>query len=86
MRLGVHLPLADFGDGLSSLTELTAYVREARDLGFATVSANDHLFWRHPWLDGPTALAAVMAAAGDMVLATSITFRWCAIPWWSPRR
>ena len=54
VRLGVHLPLADFGDGLSDLAELTAYVREARDLGFATVSANDHLFWRHPWLDGPT--------------------------------
>ena len=73
MRLGVHLPLADFGDGSSSLTELRTYVREARDLGFVTVSANDHLFWRHPWLDGPTALAAVMAEAGDMVLATSIT-------------
>ena len=73
MRLGVHLPLADFGDGSSSLPELRTYVREARDLGFVTVSANDHLFWRHPWLDGPTALAAVMAEAGDMVLATSIT-------------
>ena len=73
MRLGVHLPLADFGDGSSSLTELRTYVREARDLGFVTVSANDHLFWRHPWLDGPTALAGVMAEAGDMVLATSIT-------------
>ncbi len=48
-------------------------MRVARDLGFTTVSANDHLFWRHPWLDGPTALAAVMAAAGDMTLATSIT-------------
>ena len=73
MRLGVHLPLADWGDGPLTLAGLTAYVREARDLGFATVSANDHLFWRHPWLDGPTALAAVAEAAGDMVLATSIT-------------
>ncbi len=49
------------------------HVRErSRDLGFTTVSANDH-FWRHPWLDGPTALASVAAAAGGMTLATSIT-------------
>src|SRR5687767_13667563 len=73
MRLGVHLPLADLGDGVATYAELVAYVREARDLGFATVSANDHLFWRHPWLDGPTALASVVEAAGDLALATSIT-------------
>ena len=73
MRLGAHLPLADFGQGVLPLPELTRYVTEARDLGFTTISANDHLFWRHPWLDGPTALASVAAAAGGMTLATSIT-------------
>ncbi len=69
----MHLPLADLGDGVVTHAELVAYVRAARDLGFATVSANDHLFWRHPWLDGPTALASVLAAAADMALATSVT-------------
>ena len=73
MRLGAHLPLADFGQGLLTLPELSSYVREARDLGFTTVSANDHLFWRHPWLDGPTALTSVAAAAEGMTLATTIT-------------
>ncbi len=73
MRLGVHLPLADLGDGQPSALDLRAYVSTARELGFATVAANDHLIWRHPWLDGPTALASVVSAAGDMVLATSIT-------------
>jgi alkanesulfonate monooxygenase SsuD/methylene tetrahydromethanopterin reductase-like flavin-dependent oxidoreductase (luciferase family) len=73
MRLGVHLPLADLaGGGAASHADLVAYTREARDLGFATVSANDHLFWRHPWLDGPTALASVISAAGDMAIATSV--------------
>ena len=73
MRLGVHLPLADLGDGLPSVVDLNDYVVAARDLGFTTVAANDHLVWSHPWLDGTAALASVAASAGDMALATSIT-------------
>lgn len=72
MRLGVHLPLADLGDGLPTADDLRTYVRTADELGFSTVAANDHLVWRRPWIDGPTALACVSPAAGDMVLATSI--------------
>lgn len=72
MRLGVHLPLADLGGGQPTAADLQAYVRTARDLGFVTVAANDHLLWRRPWLDGPTALASVVSAAGGMRLATSI--------------
>jgi len=73
MDLGAHLPLADLGDGTPDLDALRAYVRIARELGFTTLSANDHLVWRRPWLDGPTALAAVAAEAPTMTLATSIT-------------
>jgi alkanesulfonate monooxygenase SsuD/methylene tetrahydromethanopterin reductase-like flavin-dependent oxidoreductase (luciferase family) len=73
MDLGAHLPLADLGDGTPSLNGMRDYVRAARDLGYAAVSANDHLVWRRPWLDGPTALAAVAGEAGPMALATSIT-------------
>ena len=73
MRLGVHLPLADLGDGLPTLADLRTYVGAAAGLGFATVAANDHLVWGRPWIDGPTALAGAMSAAGDMALATSIT-------------
>lgn len=73
MRLGVHLPLADLGDGLPTADGLRTYVRAADELGFSTVAANDHLVWRRPWIDGPTALACVSPAAGDMALATTIT-------------
>ena len=72
MDLGVHLPLADLGEGTPSLGVLRDYARTARDLGYAAVSANDHLVWRRPWLDGPTALAAVAGETGGMALATSI--------------
>ena len=52
MRLGVHLPLADLGDGAPTAADLQQYVVAARELGFTTVAANDHLVWGHPWLDG----------------------------------
>ncbi len=66
MRLGVHLPVVDFGDGCPSAATLRDYVFTARDAGFDTAAANDHLRWRRPWLDGPAALAAIAAVAGSM--------------------
>jgi alkanesulfonate monooxygenase SsuD/methylene tetrahydromethanopterin reductase-like flavin-dependent oxidoreductase (luciferase family) len=72
MRLGVHLPVADLGDGLPTAAALRDYVLAARDTGFDTVAANDHLRWRRPWLDGLGALAAVAADAGAMTLATTV--------------
>ena len=73
MRIGAHLPLADLGDGTPTGEDLRAYASSAKDLGYATLSANDHLLWGKPWLDGPTSLASVVSAAGDLTLATSIT-------------
>ena len=67
MRLGAHLPLADLGGGLPSATDLTTYARVAHDLGYSTLAANDHLVWKLPWLDGPTALASVLDARGREV-------------------
>ncbi|MCO1654095.1 LLM class flavin-dependent oxidoreductase [Pseudonocardia humida] len=72
MRFGAHLPLVDFGDGGASAGQLREYARAARDAGFDTLAANDHLLWRRPWLDGPTALAAAAADAGSMTLATTV--------------
>jgi alkanesulfonate monooxygenase SsuD/methylene tetrahydromethanopterin reductase-like flavin-dependent oxidoreductase (luciferase family) len=72
VELGVHLPLMQFGDEALSLRRLEATAEAARDCGFAAVSANDHLVFRTPWLDGPTALASVIGRSGEMELATTI--------------
>jgi len=72
MDVGVHLPLIDFGHGPPTLHQLQTYAATADALGYATLSANDHLVWRRPWLDGPAALTSVLAQAGSMTLATSI--------------
>ena len=73
MELGIHLPLMEFGDEGQSLGRLQAVVDVARESGFAAVSANDHFMFSTPWLDGPTALAAVIDRSGDMAVATTIS-------------
>jgi alkanesulfonate monooxygenase SsuD/methylene tetrahydromethanopterin reductase-like flavin-dependent oxidoreductase (luciferase family) len=72
MEFGAHLPLIDFGAGCPGLPELRAYTQRAAALGFTTLCANDHLVFQRPWLDGPTALAAVIAESGSMQLATTV--------------
>ncbi len=48
-------------------------MRAARDLGFGWITANDHLVFHRPWLDGPSALAAVLSEAEGLTLATTIS-------------
>jgi alkanesulfonate monooxygenase SsuD/methylene tetrahydromethanopterin reductase-like flavin-dependent oxidoreductase (luciferase family) len=72
MEFGAHLPLIDFGAGWS-LPALKSYARAAAEFGFTHLCANDHLVFARPWLDGPTALAAVLAESRDMVLATTVS-------------
>jgi alkanesulfonate monooxygenase SsuD/methylene tetrahydromethanopterin reductase-like flavin-dependent oxidoreductase (luciferase family) len=73
VELGVHLPLMRFGDEPLSLRRLHATVDAARKSGFAAISANDHFVFQTPWLDGPTALAAMIERSGDMALATTVS-------------
>ena len=72
MEFGVHLPQIDWGDERVSLDRLIAFATAAQRLGFGTISANDHLVYQRSWLDGPTALAAVMAAAPAVRLMTTV--------------
>ena len=73
MKLGLHLPLMEFGDEGLSLGRVQSAVDAARECDFASVSANDHFVFSTPWLDGPTALAAVAERSGDLTLATTIS-------------
>ena len=71
VEFGVHLPLIDLDGTSPTLKRLLEYTRTAAGLGFRYLCANDHLVYRRPWLDGPTALAAVLEASGDMTIATT---------------
>jgi len=72
LELALHLPLMEFGAEGQSLARITGAAEAARDCGFAAVSSNDHFVFQTPWLDGPTALAAVVDRSGDMELATTL--------------
>ena len=72
MEFGVHLPLISIAGEQRSLDDLLAFTEAARDLGYTHLCANDHLVFSRPWLDGPTALAAVLARSGQMTLATTV--------------
>ena len=73
MEFGVHLPQIEWEGGEPvDLARVMGVATAAERLGFSTVTANDHLVYGRPWLDGPTALAAVMAAAPTVRLMTSV--------------
>jgi probable F420-dependent oxidoreductase len=73
MDYGLHLPLMDFGGNPFTLKYLVRVVETGQQLGFRGLAANDHLVFSKPWLDGPTALAAVLSHSGDMDLATTVS-------------
>ena len=72
MDYGAHLPLIAVDRQPWSLRRLLEYAEAVEDLGFKALSANDHLLFPRPWLDGPTALAAALPATQRMALATTV--------------
>lgn len=73
MGFGAHLPLIGFDRTPFSLPRIVDFTETARDLGYRYLCANDHLVFSRPWLDGPTALAAVLDHSGEMRLATTLS-------------
>lgn len=72
MEFGAHLPQIGWDDGSPSFEALTRYVRLANEIGMRWLTANDHLVFGRPWLDGQVALSSVLEASGSMTVATSI--------------
>jgi probable F420-dependent oxidoreductase len=72
MDYGVHLPLIALDGQPWSLQRLLTYTETVEGLGFKALSANDHLLFPRPWLDGPTALAAVLATTKRVTVATTV--------------
>jgi alkanesulfonate monooxygenase SsuD/methylene tetrahydromethanopterin reductase-like flavin-dependent oxidoreductase (luciferase family) len=72
VEFGAHLPQIAWGDGSPSFGALADYVRLANAIGMRWLTANDHLVFGRPWLDGHVALSSVLEASGSMTVATSI--------------
>ena len=72
MDYGAHLPLIALDRQPWTLHRLLEYAQITESLDFQALSANDHLVFGRPWLDGLTALAAVLTRTGRMALATTV--------------
>lgn len=72
MTFGAHLPIIGFDGQPWSLRRLLEYTETAERSGFGALSANDHVLFTRPWLDGLTALTAVLPRAGRMTVATTV--------------
>lgn len=72
MRFGAHLPLIDLDGHPFTSATLRSYVDAAKDGGFSAISANDHLRFQRPWLDGVVALASVLERTEPLTVATTI--------------
>jgi alkanesulfonate monooxygenase SsuD/methylene tetrahydromethanopterin reductase-like flavin-dependent oxidoreductase (luciferase family) len=72
VKIGVHLPLMEFAGEGQSVKRVMETVDAARECGLDAISANDHLVFSTPWLDGLTALAAATERSGEMTLATTV--------------
>jgi alkanesulfonate monooxygenase SsuD/methylene tetrahydromethanopterin reductase-like flavin-dependent oxidoreductase (luciferase family) len=72
LQLAAHLPLAQFDTPITRKRILDT-VNAARQLGYWGVSANDHVIFSRPWLDGPSALAMSIPSSGDLKLCTTIS-------------
>ena len=72
MDYGAHLPLIGLNRRPWTLHRLLEYAQIVESVGFHALSANDHLVFPRPWLDGPMALAAVLSATERIALATTV--------------
>ena len=73
MDYGAHLPLIDFTGKGTSLKQIIKFSETAERLGYKTLCANDHLLFSRPWMDGPTALASVIASTSSIGFATTVS-------------
>jgi alkanesulfonate monooxygenase SsuD/methylene tetrahydromethanopterin reductase-like flavin-dependent oxidoreductase (luciferase family) len=73
LEFGAHLPLILAKDEPPpDAAWISDYAATAEALGYASVSSNDHVMYRAPWLDGPTTLAIAAAATRRVRIVTSI--------------
>ncbi len=72
LQLAAHLPLIQFDRSPITRDRILDTVKAAVGLDFWGISANDHVIFSRPWIDGPTALAMAIPHAGEMRICTTI--------------
>ncbi len=69
---GVHLPVMGFGGTDLSKEEVLTFAKKAEELGYDSLSVNDHIVFRTSWLDALSTLSSVASVTSKIKLGTSI--------------
>jgi alkanesulfonate monooxygenase SsuD/methylene tetrahydromethanopterin reductase-like flavin-dependent oxidoreductase (luciferase family) len=72
LQLAAHLPLIQFDDVPVTRARILEAAGTAARLDLWGLSANDHVIFSRPWVDGPTALAMAIPHSGELRLCTTI--------------
>jgi probable F420-dependent oxidoreductase len=73
IAFGVHLPLIRFdGSHRHSREQILSFAERAENLGYDSLSVNDHVVFTTSWLDAVATLSAVAGTTSKIKLGTSI--------------
>ena len=73
ISFGIHLPVMGFvRGGPISREQIISFARKAEELGYDSLSVNDHIVFRTDWLDAISSLSAIAAVTNKIKIGTSI--------------
>jgi alkanesulfonate monooxygenase SsuD/methylene tetrahydromethanopterin reductase-like flavin-dependent oxidoreductase (luciferase family) len=73
INFGVHLPVMGFVRGeTASREQIISFAQKAEELGYDSLSVNDHIVFRTAWLDAISSLSAIAATTHRLKIGTSI--------------
>jgi alkanesulfonate monooxygenase SsuD/methylene tetrahydromethanopterin reductase-like flavin-dependent oxidoreductase (luciferase family) len=72
VKFGVHLPVIGFNTCNPSKDQILSFAKKSEELGFDSLSVNDHIVFQTSWLDAISALSAVASSTHRINLATSV--------------
>lgn len=73
LQFAAHLPLVPFDGAPITRRRILETVATAASLDFWGISANDHVIFSRPWVDGPTALAMSIPYSAALRICTTIS-------------
>jgi alkanesulfonate monooxygenase SsuD/methylene tetrahydromethanopterin reductase-like flavin-dependent oxidoreductase (luciferase family) len=72
VKFGVHLPVMGFNTRNPSKDQILSFAKKSEELGFDSLSVNDHIVFQTSWLDAISTLSAVASSTDRIKLATSV--------------
>ncbi|MDQ3837032.1 MAG: LLM class flavin-dependent oxidoreductase [Thermoproteota archaeon] len=71
-KFGLHIPVMGFNGNELTMEQIISFAQQAEDLGYDSLSVNDHIVFHTSWLDAIATLSAVAASTTRILIGTSI--------------